>query len=90
MKSCGFCNLQNAPLTDEQANRLVVLLRGGRPKSTTIWNADMFYATGLFVYPPPRNSEITAPMFEKAREILSSPQMDVLRYVQEQWGKTCL
>jgi RNA polymerase sigma factor (sigma-70 family) len=77
------------PLTDEQANLLVVLLRGGRPKSTNIYSLDVPYGAGVLASPPP-NSKITAPMFEHARGILSPSQMDALRQVQRQvqdaWG----
>ncbi len=76
----------DTPLTDEQANLLVVLLRGGQPKSTTVWNTDMLYGTGTFLSPL-KNSKITAPMMEKARGILSPPQMDALRQVQAAWDK---
>jgi RNA polymerase sigma factor (sigma-70 family) len=73
----------DAPLTDEQANLLVMLLRGGSPKATNIYHLDVPYGAGLITHPPPK-SKITAPMFEKAREILSPSQMDALRQVQRQ------
>jgi hypothetical protein len=96
-----------APLTDEQANLLVVLLRGGRPKSTTIGNTDITYAAGIFAGSPPTgvingplsiggkmmlppNSQITEPIFEKAKGFLSPPQMEGLRQVQAAWGKKWL
>jgi RNA polymerase sigma factor (sigma-70 family) len=79
----------DTPLTDEQANLLVGLLRGGRPKYETIWNLDIPVATGSFV-PKDTRGKITAEIFEKARGILSPPQMDALRQVQEAWGKKWL
>ena len=97
----------DTPLTDEQANLLVVLLRGGRPKSTTIGNTDITYAAGIFAGSPPTgvingplsiggkmmlppNSQITEPIFEKAKGFLSPPQMEGLRQVQAAWGKKWL
>jgi len=97
----------DTPLTDEQANLLVVLLRGGQPKSTTIESKDITYAAGIFAGPPPTgvlggplsssgqimlppNSQITEPIFEKAKGFLSPSQMDALRQVQAAWGKKWL
>jgi hypothetical protein len=77
------------PLTDEQANLLVVLLRGGRPKSPKIHWFEMYYATGLGI-PPNDSCDITASVFEKSRGILSPTQMDALRQVQAAWGKKWL
>jgi hypothetical protein len=71
------------PLTDKQANLLVVLLRGESPKSTNIHHLDVPYGTGYITHPAAANSQITAPIFEKARGILSPSQMDALRQVQE-------
>ncbi len=76
----------DTPLTDEQGNLLVVLLRGGRPKSTNIHWIGMAYATGVFMESP-GDSGITAPIIGKAKGILAPAQVDALRYVQEQWGK---
>jgi len=76
----------DTPLTDEQANLLVVLLRGGQPKSTHYWWIEMYYASGLGVVSN-RYNTITAPIIEKAKGILLPAQMDALRQVQATWGK---
>jgi len=74
------------PLTDEQANLLVVLFRRGSPKSTFIDYMDMRFMAGGFELPP-KYDQITASTIEKARGILSPAQVDALRNVQEQWGE---
>jgi RNA polymerase sigma factor (sigma-70 family) len=79
----------DTPLTDEQAKRLVVLFRGGRPKDTGIGYTDMAYATGIFLWHSDK-SKITASMVEEAKEILSPQQMEGLRQVQAAWGKKWL
>jgi RNA polymerase sigma factor (sigma-70 family) len=76
----------DTPLTDEQGNLLVVLLRGGLPKSMHSNWTGMAYATGIFL-DAPGDSDITAPMIEKAKGMLAPAQVDALRYVQEQWGR---
>jgi hypothetical protein len=77
------------PLTDEQANLLVVLLRQGEPKSTQPHWYEMYLATGIGL-PPPGSSGITASIIDKAKGILSPAQVDALRQVQEEWGKKWL
>jgi len=74
------------PLTDEQANLLVVLFRRGSPKSTFIDYMDMRFTAGGFELPP-KYDQITASTIEKARGILSSGQVDALGSVQEQWNE---
>lgn len=76
----------DAPLTDEQANLLVVLFREGSPKSTVNDYMDMRFATGIFEAPP-KYDQITASTIGKARGILSPAQVDALSYVQGQWGE---
>jgi hypothetical protein len=76
----------DTPLTDEQANLLVVLLRGGQPKLPNIHWIEMYNSTGLGSYPSD-SSGITASVIEKARGILSPAQVDALRQVQATWGK---
>ena len=78
----------DTPLTDEQANLLVVLLRGGEPKVMKPHWLEMYYATGVggFPPPPPDSSGITTPVIEKANGILSLSQMNGLRQVQANWG----
>jgi RNA polymerase sigma factor (sigma-70 family) len=79
----------DTPLTDEQANLLVVLLRGRQPKSTDFQWIEMYHATGLGMF---RSSEnpVTAPIIEKAKGILAPAQVDALREVQAAWGKKWL
>jgi hypothetical protein len=74
------------PLTDEQANLLVVLFRQGEPKSTRPHWYEMYYATGIGS-PPPGHSGITAPIIEKAEGILAPAQVNALRQVQAELGK---
>jgi RNA polymerase sigma factor (sigma-70 family) len=74
------------PLTDEQANLLVVLFRGGSPKSTFIDYMDMRFTAGGFELPP-KYDHITASTIEMARGILSPGQVDALSSVQEQWSE---
>jgi hypothetical protein len=73
------------PLTDEQANLLVVIFRRGQPKSSVLHWLEMYYATGLST-PPPGSSGITASIVEKAKGILSPSQVDAIRQVQATWG----
>jgi RNA polymerase sigma factor (sigma-70 family) len=75
-----------APLTDEQANLLVVLLRDGKLKSTQTHWFEMYYATGLGL-PPPNTCAISASIIEKTNGILAPAQVDAMRQVQETWGK---
>jgi RNA polymerase sigma factor (sigma-70 family) len=75
----------DTPLTDEQANLLVVLLRGGQPKLPNIHWIEMYNSTGLGMFPPD-SSGITAPVIEKAKGILAPAQVDALRQVQATWG----
>jgi len=84
-----FLQSTDTPLTDEQANLLVVLFRGGQPKSSNIHWIKMYSATGLGIFQP-SDDNISAPVFEKAKGILSPLQMDALRRVQAAWGKKWL
>ena len=81
-----FLQSTDTPLTDEQANLLVVLFRGGQPKSSKIHWIKMYSATGLGVFQP-TDDNISEPIFEKARGILSPSQMEGLRQVQAAWAK---
>jgi RNA polymerase sigma factor (sigma-70 family) len=81
-----FLQSTDTPLTDEQASLLVVLFRGGQPKSSKIHWIKMYSATGLGIFQP-SDDNISAPMFEKARGILSPSQMEGLCQVQAAWGK---
>ena len=81
-----FLQSTDTPLTDEQANLLVVLFRGGRPKSSNIHWIKMYSATGLGIFQP-TDDNISEPIFEKARGILSPSQMEGLRQVQAAWAK---
>ncbi len=72
------------PLTDEQASRLVVLLRGSRPKPRVPFSLSILFGSGLF--PTTRANPVTGQVFERAGAVLSLPQMDALRQVQQQWG----
>jgi hypothetical protein len=79
----------DTPLTDEQANLLVVLLRGGRPKSRHFVWIEMYHATGVGTMSTDYDT-ITAPIVEKAKGILAPAQVDALRQVQATWSKQWL
>jgi RNA polymerase sigma factor (sigma-70 family) len=72
------------PLADEQAGQLVVLLRGSRPKPNVPYSIKILFGAGLF--PTTHTNPITAQVLEQAAAVLSPPQIDVLRQVQQQWG----
>jgi hypothetical protein len=72
------------PLADEQASQLVVLLRGSHPKPSVPFSLSILFGSGLF--PTTRPNPITAQVFEQAGAVLSVPQMDALRQIQQQWG----
>lgn len=84
-----FLQSTDTPLTDEQANLLVVLFRGGQPKSSNIHWIKMYSATGLGIFQP-SDDNISALVLEKAKGILLPSQMDALRQVQAAWGKKWL
>jgi hypothetical protein len=57
--------------------------------SSNLWAASPMNMTILFgsgLFPNTRANPITGEVFEQAGAVLSSPQMDVLRHVQQQWG----
>jgi RNA polymerase sigma factor (sigma-70 family) len=72
------------PLADEQAGQLVVLLRGSHPKPSVPFSLSILFGSGLF--PTTRPNPITAQVFEQAGTVLSVPQMEALRQIQQQWG----
>jgi RNA polymerase sigma factor (sigma-70 family) len=76
----------DTPLTDEQANLLVVLLRGGNPKPMHFVWIEMYHATGVGMMSTDYDT-ITAPIIEKAKGILAPAQVDALRQVHAEWGK---
>jgi hypothetical protein len=72
------------PLADEQASQMVGLICGSRPKPGVPHSIGIAFGSGLF--PNSRPDPITARVFEQAGKVLSVPQMDALRQIQQQWG----
>jgi hypothetical protein len=72
------------PLADDQASQMVVLLRGSRPKPSVPYSLNIFFGSGLL--PTTRANPITTQVLAQAGAVLSVPQMDALRQIQQQWG----
>jgi len=72
------------PLADEQASQLVVLFRGSHPKLSVPFSLSILFGSGLF--PTTHANPITAQVFEQAGAVLSVPQMEALRQIQQQWS----
>ena len=72
------------PLADEQASQLVVLLHESQPKLRVPFSLSILFGSGLF--PTTHANPITAQVLEQAGMMLSVPQMDALRQIQQQWG----
>jgi RNA polymerase sigma factor (sigma-70 family) len=71
------------PVADEQASQLVGLI-WPRPKLKVPFSLSILFGSGLF--PTTRPNPITVQVLEQAGVILSVPQMDALRQIQQQWG----
>ncbi|HXC02354.1 MAG TPA: sigma-70 family RNA polymerase sigma factor [Opitutaceae bacterium] len=78
--------LQSAatPLADEQTSQLVVLLRESQPKLNVPFSLSILFGSGLF--PTTHANPITAEVLAQAGAVLSVPQMEALRQIQQQWG----
>jgi RNA polymerase sigma factor (sigma-70 family) len=72
------------PLADEQAGQLVVFFRGPHGKLNVPYSMSIFFGSGLFS--TSHSNPITAQAFEQARAVLSAPQMEALRQIQQQWS----
>jgi RNA polymerase sigma factor (sigma-70 family) len=72
------------PLADGQASQLVMLIRGSRPKPRVPFSITILFGSGLF--PTTCPNLITTQVLESAGAVLSVPQMEALRQIQQQWG----
>jgi len=70
----------DTPLTDEQANKLVVLLRSSLLRIRSPYTFDITIGSGA--YSGHIGSRLTERNFREAGEFLSAPQVDVLRQLQ--------
>jgi hypothetical protein len=68
------------PLTDEQAQRLVVLLRRPLLKIKSPYTFDVGFGSGVFSSHV--GSALTERVFQRAGEFLSAPQVEALRQLQ--------